>query len=145
MWITLSLVCMGCMATMLLLLNQLNVMKVKPSITLFYLFASILLVNFVYLKCEGTSLRPPARVVPWILILCAAAASFFGNLCMLKAMNIAPNPGYPVAIEASKMVIVGLASIWLFGSHFSLSKGGLGTLCCAIGVALICLEYYQKS
>jgi hypothetical protein len=136
MWIVLSLATMGLMATMLLFLIHLGRVGVEPSIVLLYLFAAGCAFNFVYLKVMGTPLHLSATAVPWILG--AAAASFFGNLCGLMAMKLAPNPGYPVAIEGSKMVVVTLLSIWLFAAHFSAVKG-LGALFCAIGVALICL------
>lgn len=138
MWIALSLATMGLMSIMLLLLNGLNRLGVDQSVTLLGLFAMILVVNVVYLVAMRTPLRLPTTPLPWVLIVGAAIASFLGNLCFLKAMNHAPNPGYPCAIEGSKVVIVTLISIWLFAAHFSYLKG-LGALCCAIGVALICL------
>ena len=46
--------------------------------------------------------------------------------------------GFVTAIEGAKMLVGTLASIFLFASQITLLKG-LGVLCCAIGVALICL------
>jgi hypothetical protein len=72
------------------------------------------------------------------LIVLAAVASFFGNLCLLKAINEAPNAGYPTAIVSFQMVVVTLASVWLFAAQFSVIKG-LGVLLAALGIGLICL------
>jgi hypothetical protein len=138
MWIMLSVATMGLMAAMLLLLSGVNRLGVDQPITLLCLFFLILVVNYAYLLVVGTPLRLPKTALPWVLMACAALASFLGNLCCLKAMAVAPNPGYPIAIEGAKVVIVTLVSVWLFAAHFSILKG-LGVLCCAIGVALMCL------
>jgi hypothetical protein len=135
-WIALSLATMTMMAAMLLMLIQLGRIGVEPALVLFYLFGAVCLLSFAYLKFLGRPLYLPGSAVPWIVG--AAGACFFGNLCGLKAMNLAPNPGYPTAIEGAKMLVVVLASIGLFAAEFSLMKG-LGVLCCAIGVALLCL------
>ena len=136
MWIMLSLATMGLFAILLLLIVPLSRAGVDPAVVLFYSFAGGCLLDFAYLTLQGTPLRIPAAPLWWIV--CAAVLSVFGNLCIWKAMSLAPNPGYPVAIEASKMLVVTLASVWLFAAELSLVKG-LGALCCATGVALICL------
>jgi hypothetical protein len=141
MWIALSLAGMVLMATMLLLLVHIGrmpfgQMRLEPPQVLFYLFVAATPLNFIYLKFTDYSLRMPMKAVPWIVG--TALVCFVGNLCCLKAMYLAPNPGYQTAIESAKMVLVTLASVALFSSHFSPMKG-LGVLCCTIGVALICL------
>ena len=136
MWIILSLGAMGFLGTMILLIVPPGRAGVHPSVVIFYIFLFGCLFNLGYLKFQGTSLRLPGNIVPWLL--CAAMASFVGNLCHFKAINLVPNPGYACAIEASKALLVALLSIWLFASPFSLMKG-LGVLCCAIGAALISL------
>ncbi len=66
----------------------------------------------------------------------AALTSFLGNLCAVNAINLAPNPGYASAIEASKAALVVLLSVLLFASDFSFLKG-LGVMCCTIGVVML--------
>lgn len=136
MWIVLSFATMSLMATMLLLFVAIGRAGVVPSVALFYILALALLFNFVYLKAMGTPLAVPRNAIP--LIVCAALASFLGNLSGMQAMNLAPNAGYAVAIESSKVVAVALLSIWLFAAQFSLLKG-LGVVLCTVGTALICL------
>jgi len=136
MWIILSFGGMGLMAAMLLLFVPAGRAGVNPAVVLFYCTTIASACSFIYLKLQRIPLRVSRTALLWML--CAAVAGFLGNLCYLMAIFIAPNPGYPGAIEGSKMLIVTLASVWLFASHFSLRKG-LGALCCAIGVALICL------
>jgi hypothetical protein len=138
MWILFSLVAMVLMAVMTLLFKQLCRIGVDPSMTLLWLFAVMIPLNLTYIKLAGIPLYVPKTAAPWVLIVCAAAASFLGNLFGLKAIHVAPNPGYPTAIAGAQMVLVTLASVWLFAAQFSAMKG-LGALFCAIGVALICL------
>jgi uncharacterized membrane protein len=138
MWIGLSLAAMAMMAGMTLLFKQLVRIGVDPSVVLLCLFLVMIVINLGYMKIAGAPIQLPRSAAPWLLIVLAAFASFFGNLCSLKAIHVAPNAGYPTAIASLQMVVVTLASIWLFAAEFSLLKG-LGVLCCAIGTALICL------
>ena len=136
MWIGLSFAAMGLLATMLLLVVPPGRAGVQAPVVVFYIFALGALFNLMYLKLQGVSIRLPGNAVAWIVA--AALASFLGNACFFKAMQVAPNPGYPGAIEGCKMLVVTLLSVCLFAAHFSILKG-VGALCCAIGVALICL------
>lgn len=136
MWIVYSLGAMGFLAAMTLMFVPAGRAGVPPSVVLFYLFLFACLLDLGYLKCQGTPLNVSRSAMIWIVG--AALTSFLGNVCALKAINLAPNPGYASAIEASKAPVVVLLSIWLFASHFSLQKG-LGALLCALGVALLSL------
>jgi len=136
MWIVYSLGAMVFLAAMTLMFVPPGRAGVHPSVVLFYLFLLACLFNFGYLKFQQTSLNVSWNALLWIVG--AAMASFLGNLCALNAINLAPNPGYASAIEASKAPVVVLLSVWLFASHFSLMKG-LGALFCAVGVALLSL------
>lgn len=136
MWIVYSLAAMGFLAAMTLMFVPPGRAGVPPSVVLFYLFLLACLINIGSIQFQGTSLKVSWNAMLWIAG--AALASFLGNLCALKAINLAPNPGYASAIEASKAPIVVLLSVWLFASNFSLLKG-LGALLCAVGVALISL------
>jgi uncharacterized membrane protein len=136
MWIVFSLGAMGFLAAMTLMFVPPGRAGVNPSVVLFYLFLCACLFNFGYITFQRTSFGVSWNALLWIVG--AALASFLGNLCALNAINLAPNPGYASAIEASKAPVVMLLSVWLFASHFSVLKG-LGALFCAIGVALLSL------
>jgi hypothetical protein len=136
MWIGLSFAAMGFLAAMLLLVVPPGRAGVPAPVVVFYIFALAAVFNFAYLKFQGLSIRLSGSAAMWITA--AALASFVGNACFFKAMQVAPNPGYPGAIEGCKMLVVTLLSVWLFAAHFSLLKG-LGALCCALGVALMCI------
>jgi uncharacterized membrane protein len=136
MWIVYSLGAMGFLAAMTLMFVPPGRAGVPPSVVLFYLFLCACVLNIGYVKYQRTPLNVSWNAMLWIAG--AALASFLGNLCALNAINLAPNPGYASAIEASKAPVVVLFSIWLFASHFSVLKG-LGALLCAVGVALISL------
>ncbi len=61
-----------------------------------------------------------------------------GNFLGLKAIHAAPNPGYAEVLKTSQILIVTLASVFLFHSHFSWQKLiGIGFV--IIGVALIAI------
>jgi uncharacterized membrane protein len=137
-WIALSLAAMGLMAGMYMLLSGLNRLGLDQSITLLCLFPLILLFNGLYLCLTGTPLRLPTSVPAWLLLAGAALASFLGNLYCLRAMKLAPNPGYPLAIQGCSVLIVTVVSLWLFASQLSIVKG-VGVLLCTIGVVLICV------
>lgn len=136
MWIVYSLGAMGFLAAMTLMFVPPGRAGVQPSVVLFWLFLCACAFTFGYLTFQRTSFGVSWNAMLWIVG--AALASFLGNLCALKAINLAPNPGYASAIEASKAPVVVLFSVWLFASHFSLVKG-LGALLCAAGVALLSL------
>ena len=136
-WIALSLAAMALFALFLLLIIPPGRAGVDSSVVLFYsVFAGGWLLDLAYLALLGGQFHISTAAVKWVV--CAAAASFLGNLCLLMAMRRAPNPGYPIAIESSKALVVTLVSVWLFAAELSLLKG-LAALCCVVGVALICL------
>jgi hypothetical protein len=134
MWVAYSLAATGFLAAMTLMFVPPGRAGVHPSVLLFYLFLYACVFYFAYAKYQGISLHVSGTSMAWILG--AAIVSFLGNLCVLFAINTAPNPGYASAIEASKAPIVVILSVFLFASHFSFTKG-LGALLCAIGVALL--------
>ena len=136
MWIIYSLGAMGFLAAMTLMFVPAGRAGAQPAVLLFYLLACAAAFNVGHLVIQGTSFRLSKVAAMWIIA--AALASFLGNLCAVKAILTAPNPGYASAIEASKAPVVMLLSVFLFASHFSLLKG-LGAVLCAVGVALLSL------
>jgi drug/metabolite transporter (DMT)-like permease len=73
---------------------------------------------------------------PVLILVLAAALSFVGNLCSLRAMSAAPNPGYSSAISGVHALVVTLASILVFGIALSWTKL-VGVILCVLGVALL--------
>ncbi|MEN6450274.1 MAG: EamA family transporter [Thermoguttaceae bacterium] len=135
LWIVYSLGAMAFLAAMTLMFVPVT-RSTPPSVVLFYLFVAVAIVNFGYLRYQGTPLNVSTTGLLWILA--AALASFCGNLCNLNAIKLAPNAGYAAAIEASKAPVVVLMAALLFAQHLSFTKG-LGAALCAIGVALLSL------
>jgi|WetSurMetagenome_2_1015567.scaffolds.fasta_scaffold870708_1 drug/metabolite transporter (DMT)-like permease len=136
MWVIYSLGATLLLALMSLVFKKLGNDGVPAGLLLCYLFAMLTVFSIGWLKYQGTPLHISPSALLWIAG--AAVASFFGNLCVVNSLNLAPNPGYASAIEASKALIVVVASVWLFSSEFSFTKG-LGALCCVIGVVLLSL------
>lgn len=136
MWIIHSLGAMGLLAVMLLLLKQAGQLGCHPITSLFYVFLIGSLITFVYASVTRTSLLPEGNALVFIAL--SAGASFAGNLLYFHALQTAPNPGYPAAIEGGKAFLVVLAACVLFGAKLSLLKAG-GTVLCLAGVILLCL------
>ena len=75
----------------------------------------------------------------FVFLLVAAIFGAIGNIFLFKAMNVAPNPGYAIAVSGVHVVLVAIASILLFSSEFTLVKG-LGTIFAVIGIILLGLK-----
>jgi drug/metabolite transporter (DMT)-like permease len=134
MWQWYSVAAMICFATMQLLFVQLTRRGVSP--------AAILLVVFgVAAACYGIHVRVTRTPVPQnggalALLVTAAVLSFAGNLCSVRAMSLAPNPGYASAISGVHAFIVTVLAVFIFGIAVSWTKL-LGVVLCVLGVALL--------
>jgi drug/metabolite transporter (DMT)-like permease len=134
MWQWYAVAAMTCFATMQLLFVQLTRRGVSP--------AAILLVVFgVAAVCYGIHVRITRTPVPQsghavALLVTAAVLSFTGNLFSLRAMSLAPNPGYASAISGVHAFIVTVLSVLIFGIAVSWTKL-LGVVLCVLGVALL--------
>jgi drug/metabolite transporter (DMT)-like permease len=134
MWQAYALAAMGCFAAMQLLFVQLTRRGLRPSAILLVVFA-------VGAACYGLHVRitrtPVPQTAPTLALLAAAGAlSFVGNLCSLRAMSAAPNPGYASAISGVHALVVTLVALVVFGVAVSWTKL-LGVVLCVVGVALL--------
>ncbi|MEC4677160.1 MAG: EamA family transporter [Nitrospirota bacterium] len=71
-----------------------------------------------------------------IYVFIAAVGAFAIIHFSLMAIAIAPNPGYVSGLTSLSVVVVAIASIFLFDAHFSISKF-LGIALCLLGIYLI--------
>ena len=74
------------------------------------------------------------KILP--LLVLAAAFSYFGNLFQIHSFQNAPNPGYVIGIGALNIVVVTVASYYLFGSEVTVQKLS-GVALTMLGVVLI--------
>jgi drug/metabolite transporter (DMT)-like permease len=134
MWQWYALTAMTCFAVMQLLFVQLTRKGTRPSALLFVVFGVASLCYAVYVRATRTPLpHDPAAVA---LLALAGLLSFTGNLCSLRAMSLAPNPGYASAISGVHALVVTLAAIAVLGAAVSWMKLA-GVVLCVLGVALL--------
>lgn len=134
MWQWYALTAMTCFAVMQLLFVQLTRKGTRPAALLFVVFGVASICYAVYVRVTRTPL-PQEQAAVGLLAL-AGLLSFAGNLCSLRAMSLAPNPGYASAISGVHAFVVTLAAIAVFGVAVSWIKL-IGVVLCVLGVALL--------
>ena len=70
------------------------------------------------------------------MLFVAGLLGYVGNLFAVRAVALAPNAGYAVAIFGLQALVVTLVSVILLGASLSWLKV-LGVLLCCAGVALL--------
>jgi hypothetical protein len=70
------------------------------------------------------------------LIALAGVLSYVGNLSAVRAVALAPNPGYANAVVGLQAVVITAVSLVLFNAPFSPAKV-VGVLLCVAGVTLV--------
>ena len=75
----------------------------------------------------------------YVLFLGLAVTAVAYNLFIVKAIEIAPNPAYPLAILSANVVIIALASFVLFSSEINLVKM-IGVVLTTVGVVLVSIS-----
>lgn len=109
--------------------------SVPSSVTLMvYLYSFTLLFFGLHAAVVCEKLK-----IPWMslgILFLSGILCYAGNYFQVRSITEAPNPGYALAIIASYIVLVTIASIFLFASPLSLTKAvGIGL--CAAGVVLL--------
>ena len=135
-WFLLAMGSMVCFSGMLLVFKHLTRQGVAASVILVFTLGLALVFNLLHIGLRGDSLRIGARAFSWLAL--AAALSYVGNLFFIRSIGMAPNPGYPTAVESAKALAVMLVSVWLFGTNLTL-PGMIGVGLCVAGLALLAL------
>ena len=120
-WLLYALLGMVFFAGMILLFKKITLLGTEPLILL--LFLTIFLAGFyvVHVSITKTPLKVNSTVI--LLILAAAFLSYLGNLFYTKSIALAPNPAYSTTIISLQIVLIAIASVFLFGSELSTVKG----------------------
>ncbi|GEM_PF-2548854 len=134
MWIIYGVSAMLLLAGMLLLIKYAGIYWADSTGIMFVLCIGLLTCSILHLLTTKQALI--LKWQPIAAIAVASILSYIGNLMYIKAVSLAPNPGYPIAIEGNKAVIVLLFSCLLFGAEFSLEKL-FGVILCFVGVFFI--------
>ena len=126
---------MVCFASMQLVLRYLTRSMTSAAILVFVFgIAWILYVTHVVLLKTPIPTTTPTLI--WLVV--AGGLSYVGNLFTVRAMALAPNPGYALAIAGLNSLFVTLASAVILGASLSWSKL-LGVMLCAAGISLLVL------
>jgi len=134
-WLSQSLIAATALAGMLLLLRRLGG-GLPPLLILAWLFALGALFSAGWVVISGGSLRIGTSSLGGIAL--AALCSVLGNAAYVRAIAAAPNPGFPVAIEGGKAVLVLLVAALIWGDPVGNVKF-VGCALCIAGVILIAL------
>lgn len=82
-------------------------------------------IPFVAYAGIGLGTGPSYAVSAWQALVIVVAAIFFafgGNIASLKAIEIAPNPGYSLVLSKSYVLFTTIVAVTLLGAELSLQK-----------------------
>ncbi len=135
MWQWYAAAAMACFAVMQLLFKQLTRLGMTPA----GLLCCVFLISSVFFVAHLLILRSPwapVRAPVLALLTLTAALGYIGNLCAVRAIGLAPNPGYSTAIVGLQALVVTLGGVVFFGAAVSAAKA-VGVLLCVAGVLLL--------
>lgn len=133
-WPWFALIAMCCFASMQLTFAYLTRNGLTPASILVFVFGVGWLLYVIHIATFATPL--PVRTSILALLFIAGALGYVGNLAAVRAVALAPNPGYAVAIFGLQALVVTVVSMMLLGASLSWVKI-CGVLLCSAGVALL--------
>jgi drug/metabolite transporter (DMT)-like permease len=133
-WIVSSIISALAFAGVSLLLKRLTQFSFSSEIINLYFWLTTSIAFFLFVIYKKTSFTVSKESWIWFLIL--ALVAFVANYFSVEAIKLAPNPGYVRAIQASRIVLVTLLSVFLFQSEFTI-RTLLGVIVIIGGVILI--------
>lgn len=98
-----------------------------------FVIAAVILTSFAVLA--KTNIMPSNNTI-WLLLLAVGIFGAIGNILLTQGIISAPNPGYALAIVNANVVLVSIASFFLFKSEITLVKG-IGIIFAVLGVILL--------
>jgi drug/metabolite transporter (DMT)-like permease len=134
MWQWYALVAMVCFAAMQLLFKHLSRRGVDSAAMLLLVFAFGTLPYLVHVRITRTPM--PASAPVMALLAGTALLSYVGNFFSVRAVALAPNPGYAVALVSLQAALVTVAAVGLLGATVSWVKA-IGVALCCLGIALL--------
>jgi drug/metabolite transporter (DMT)-like permease len=137
MWQWYAAVAMVCFAAMQLLFKQLTRLGMTPA----HLLCGVFLFGSAFFLVHVLLARTPSVPVDRTflgLLAVTGGLGYVGNLCAVRALALAPNPGYSTAIVGVQALVVTLAAAMFAGVALSGVKVA-GVLLCVAGVVLLVL------
>jgi drug/metabolite transporter (DMT)-like permease len=136
MWPLFALLAMCCFSAMQLLFKYFTRAGLAPAGILVFVFGFAWILYVAHIAAAGPALtRRPSMIA---LLFVAGLLGYVGNLFAVRAVGLAPNAGYAVAIFGLQALVVTGVSVILLGGAFSAVKL-VGVLLCCAGVALLVL------
>ena len=120
MWPAYALIAMLCFAAMQLIFKQLTRLGLSSPAILVFVFAFGALCFTIHVIVFRTAL--PITTTGLTYLIAAGVLGYVGNLCSVRAIGVAPNPGYVVAIVSLQTVVVAGAAVALFGAALTWTK-----------------------
>lgn len=136
MWLFYALLAMVCATGATFAIKQLLLWQIDPLWVMMIMLLLSLLLYSGHLAITQTEITLNRSMIPFFLL--AAFGFYAGNLYGAKSLQVAPNPGYTVAILSLQIVLVTIVSVFWFDSTISLSKV-VGILFMLIGGLLLAL------
>ncbi len=123
-------------SVMTLIFKKLTVLGMEPALILLFIFGFGLLFYIFHIYFTKTTVKISYYLI--FLIVIAALMSYMANLFSLKALKMAPNPGYAEGFVSIKLAIISIAAVFLFNSELDFVKI-VGILFAILSVVLLSL------
>ena len=133
-WPGYALIAMVCFAGMQLLFKYSTRAGMNPGAILVFVFGFGWLFFLVHVGISRVAVAPSPSLVA--VLFAAGLLGYVGNLFAVRAVALAPNAGYAVAIFGLQALVVTIVSVMLLGASLSWLKV-LGVALCCLGVALL--------
>lgn len=117
-WVFYALISVVFFSGMTLLFKKVTVLKVETPVLLMFIFGFGFLFYAIHVFANKTPVNVNALSIT--LLLVAAALSYGANFFSVKALGLAPNPGFSEAVGGLKLVVISLAAVALFGSQLTM-------------------------
>lgn len=140
-WVVYAIFVFICSTALYLTLRKLSFFKLDDEIKNLFLFLPAAISLFIYASFNKQSLFINNREILSLII--ASIFIWLGNVSILRSLKISPNPGYPVLIGKSYVLITALLSPILFGSILIVKSVGL-ILLILFFISLIIIDKTKK-
>ena len=136
-WFLMALIGMLSFTGMALTLKKLTY-SLPTHLILLYLFVVTSLISLGHNVRLGQSLK--IDVKSFLLILLASIFAFFGNICDVEALRLAPNAGYASAVKSGQVLVIMVTAYFLFNEQQISWQGALGVLMIFSGIILLATQ-----
>ncbi|MDP3990221.1 MAG: EamA family transporter [archaeon] len=134
-WFTYALIGAVLFSGMVLLFKKITA-TVKPATLMLYVAIFLTIFYLLHVTITKTPIKINGSAMLWIAA--ASLLSYIANLVYTKSIALAPNAGYSTTIVSLQLVVITVASVFLFGAEINLIKG-FGILLAIISIVVLSL------